>query len=238
VALLKELADDLAFALQSIEDETERKEAEARLRLLGLALESAANAIIITDRAGLMIWANPAFTQLTGYSLAEVLGRKTSFLKSDVHDNAFYQELWQTVLAGRVWSAEMTNRRKDGSLYMEQNTITPVRLESGEVTHLIAVKEDVTERQRAAAERERMIQELQAALSRVKLLSGLLPICANCKRIRDDHGSWSQVEAYISSHSDTTFTHGICPECLHKLYPELEQKVLGRTNRIEKPKEE
>jgi PAS domain S-box-containing protein len=238
VALLKELADDLAFALQSIEDEIERRGAEARLRLLGLALESAANAIVITDRAGIIIWANPAFTQLTGYSLEEALGRKTSLVKSDVHDQAFYQGLWQTVLAGHVWSAEMNNRRKDGSLYTEQNTITPVRLESGEITHFIAVKEDVTDRRRAAAEREGMIQELQAALSRVKLLSGLLPICSNCKRIRDDQGSWSQVEAYISSHSDTTFTHGICPECLHRLYPEVEQQVLRRTSRIERPKEE
>ena len=83
-----------------------------------------------------------------------------------------------------------------------------------------------------------MIQELQAALTRVKLLSGLLPICSNCKRIRDDQGSWSQVETYISSHSDTTFTHGICPECLHKLYPEVEQQVLRRTSQIKKPKEE
>ena len=238
LGLLKELADDLAFALQSIEDEIERRGAEARLRLLGLALESAANAIVITDRAGIIIWANPAFTQLTGYSLEEALGRKTSLVISDVHDEAFYQGLWQTVLAGHVWSAEMNNRRKDGSLYTEHNTITPVRLESGEITHFIAVKEDVTDRRRAEAEREQMIQELQAALTRVKLLSGLLPICSNCKRIRDDQGSWSKVETYISSHSDTTFTHGICPECLHKLYPEVEQQVLGRTSQIKRPKEE
>jgi hypothetical protein len=87
---------------------------------------------------------------------------------------------------------------------------------------------DVTDRHRAELERERLIQELQTALARVKLLSGLLPICANCKKIRDDQGYWKQVESYVESHSEATFSHGICPECLHKLYPELEQQVLGR----------
>jgi hypothetical protein len=79
---------------------------------------------------------------------------------------------------------------------------------------------DVTDRHQAEAERERLIQELQTALDRVKMLSGLLPICANCKMIRDDQGYWNQVEAYVASHSEVTFTHGLCPECVHKLYPE------------------
>ena len=88
---------------------------------------------------------------------------------------------------------------------------------------------DITERHQAEAERERLIQELQTALARVKQLSGLLPICANCKSIRNDEGYWSQVESYVSSHSEATFSHSICPECLHTLYPELEREVLERT---------
>jgi PAS domain S-box-containing protein len=84
---------------------------------------------------------------------------------------------------------------------------------------------DITERHQAEAERERLIQELQTALARVKQLSGLLPICANCKRIRNDEGYWSQVESYVSSHSEATFSHGICPECLHTLYPDQEKQV-------------
>jgi len=70
-------------------------------------------------------------------------------------------------------------------------------------------------------ERENLIKELQEALSRVKMLSGLLPICANCKRIRDEAGRWQQVEVYVHEHSQADFTHGICPECAHKLYPEI-----------------
>jgi nitrogen fixation negative regulator NifL len=141
--------------LAVVRDITERKRTEGRLHLLREALESAANAIVITDRQGAIIWVNRAFSQLTGYSLREALGRKTSLLKSAVHDEAFYRKLWETVLAGRVWSAEMTNRRKDGTLYTEENSITPVRDEKGEVTHFVAIKQDVTERRRAQeAQRE------------------------------------------------------------------------------------
>jgi PAS domain S-box-containing protein len=86
---------------------------------------------------------------------------------------------------------------------------------------------DVTDRHRVEAERERLIQELQAALARVKLLSGLLPICAGCKQIRDDKGYWSQVESYIQKHSEATFTHGLCPDCIKKYYPELKITAPG-----------
>jgi CheY-like chemotaxis protein len=70
-------------------------------------------------------------------------------------------------------------------------------------------------------EQTRLIQELQEALSKVKMLSGLLPICASCKKIRDDHGYWHQVESYIRAHSQAEFTHGLCPDCARKLYPEI-----------------
>jgi DNA-binding NtrC family response regulator len=79
------------------------------------------------------------------------------------------------------------------------------------------------ERKEAQAERERLIAELQEALARIRTLQGLLPICAACKKIRDDKGYWNQLESYISEHSDAVFTHGICPECLERLYPEYGQ---------------
>jgi PAS domain S-box-containing protein len=141
--------------LSTVRDITERKGAEARLHLLSEALESAANAIVITERDGTIIWGNAAFTRLSGYPLEEVLGRKPNLFKSGAHDRAFYQTLWQTVLAGKVWSSEMINRRKDGSLYTEENTITPVRAKQGEITHFIAVKQDITERKRT----EQALQE-------------------------------------------------------------------------------
>lgn len=85
---------------------------------------------------------------------------------------------------------------------------------------VLAIVRDITERKRAEQERESLIEELQNALAQVKTLSGLLPICAACKRIRDDNGYWQQIEAYIGEHSEAEFSHGICPECARRLYPE------------------
>lgn len=82
----------------------------------------------------------------------------------------------------------------------------------------------IAARKKAANEQEKLITELHQALTEVKALSGLLPICASCKKIRDDKGYWNQIEKYISAHSDAKFSHGICPECLKKLYPEFADK--------------
>ena len=79
-------------------------------------------------------------------------------------------------------------------------------------------------RKQSEEERERLIAELKKALSDVKALSGLLPICASCKRIRDDKGYWNQIESYIKDHSEAEFSHGICPDCVEKLYPEFHKK--------------
>jgi PAS domain S-box-containing protein len=125
-------------------------------RLHAAALEAAANAIVITDRDGRISWANPAFTHLTGWSLAEVRGLNPRFLKSGRHEPAFYDRLWQTILSGEVWEGEMVNRRKDGTLYYEEQTITPVRASGkGNITHFVAVKVDVSERRAA---REALLQ--------------------------------------------------------------------------------
>jgi PAS domain S-box-containing protein len=124
-------------------DLTEQKAAQDQLRLLAAALEASANAIVITDASGQIQWANPAFTRLTGYTLEEVRGHNPRMLKSGQHDGAFYARLWQTILNGEVFRGNMVNRRKDGALYEEHMTITPVRDSAGNVRHFIAVKEDV-----------------------------------------------------------------------------------------------
>ncbi|WP_298273471.1 SpoIIE family protein phosphatase [Geobacter sp.] len=132
-----------------ISDITGRKVAEEEMRLRGAALAAAANAIVISDREGKVIWANPAFTTLTGYTLDEARGRSLNILNSGMHDNGFYRELWETIAGGRVWRGEMINRRKDGTLYTEEQTITPVSNGDGVIRRYIAIKEDVTGRKRA-----------------------------------------------------------------------------------------
>jgi len=94
-------------------------------------------------------------------------------------------------------------------------------ISQGGEPYILAVVRDITERKKAEKERERLIRELKQSLSRVKELSGLLPICASCKKIRDDKGYWRQIEAYISSHSKAEFSHSICPDCMKKLYPDF-----------------
>jgi PAS domain S-box-containing protein len=134
-------------------DITERKRAEGNLRLQSAALNAAANAIIITDRNGTIEWINAAFTSLTGYGAEEAIGRNPrELVKSGVHNQAFYKDLWDTILAGHVWHGELTNRRKDGSLYPEGLTVTPVKNDRGEVAHFIAIKQDLTEQQRLEAQ--------------------------------------------------------------------------------------
>jgi PAS domain S-box-containing protein len=98
-------------------------------------------------------------------------------------------------------------------------TVVSVTLAGRE--HLLESFLDITERKRAEEERERLIGQLQEALAKVKTLSGLLPMCASCKRIRDDKGYWQQIEAYIRDHSEAEFSHSVCPECAKKLYPEV-----------------
>jgi len=141
------------------------RQAVQTLALLSNAMQAAANAVIITDRTGTIIWANKAFTRLTGYSFEEAVGRNPRLLKSGKHDEAFYQSLWTTITAGRVWHGEMINRRKDDTLYTGEMTISPVRNERGEIAHFIAIQQDVTARKRAetalrdSEERHRVLLE-------------------------------------------------------------------------------
>jgi PAS domain S-box-containing protein len=144
----------------AIRDVTERQRAEKRLRLQDSALKAAANAIVITDRDGRITSVNPAFTRLTGYTAQEAVGETPRLLRSGKHDQAFYRTLWETVLSGKVWSGEVINRRKDGSLYTEEQTITPVHDHRGEISHFIAIKQDVTERKRVEAELKGSTAEL------------------------------------------------------------------------------
>jgi len=129
-----------------LSDMTAHRATEAALRLRSAALEAAANAIVITDREGRIEWANPAFTQLSGWTVAEAVGRNPGeFIQSGEHDAAFYAQMWTTILAGKVWHGEIINRRKDGAIRTEEMTITPLRDEQGKLSHFIAIKHDITD---------------------------------------------------------------------------------------------
>ncbi|MBI4816393.1 MAG: PAS domain S-box protein [Deltaproteobacteria bacterium] len=151
LALLPETELHQRRSLVTIEDISERRRAEETRLLLTAALEAAANGVVITDRAGQIQWVNDAFTRLTGYAFEEAVGRTPRVLKSGRHGAEFYEELWRTVSEGRVWRGELVNRRKDGTQYDEDMTITPIRGPDGRVTHFVAVKQDITARRQVAA---------------------------------------------------------------------------------------
>jgi PAS domain S-box-containing protein len=149
---LARLGPGVRHALEARKFRAERRRTEQQLHLQATALETAANGVVITDVEGIILWVNPAFVSLTGYAADEAIGKTPRILKSGRHDRKFYQSLWSTIMAGRTWRGNFTNRRKDGSLYQDEHTITPVRSREGVITHFIAIMNDVTERQRAEKE--------------------------------------------------------------------------------------
>jgi diguanylate cyclase (GGDEF)-like protein/PAS domain S-box-containing protein len=147
--------------LVAVRDVRDHREVVHKLSLLSVAFDAAANGVVITDRDGLITWVNPAASRMTGYAAHELVGQRPSVLKSGRHDAAFFAGLWATVTAGRVWQGAIVNRRKDGSEYHEEQTIAPVHDRRGDITHFIAIKQDVTQRVQA----ERALRETRDELA-------------------------------------------------------------------------
>ena len=168
---VQERTKELVKANQELQNEiAERKKVEAHMLVLTKALESADTGIFITDQEGKIMWSNPAFSRMTGYSPEQVLFQNPRFLNSGLHDIKFYESLWETVKSGKVWRGETINRRSDSSLYIEEQTITPVRDDRGNITHFIALKQDITERKQA----ENLIQQNAARAGTLAEMSRVL----------------------------------------------------------------
>lgn len=129
-----------------VTDLTDRREAEERLRQLSRAVEASSSVVVITDRSGLITYVNPKFTEVTGYRAEEVLGQNPRILKSGEMPEDVYREMWETIAAAGEWRGEFHNRRKDGSSYWESASISAVHDDAGEITHFVAVKDDITAR--------------------------------------------------------------------------------------------
>jgi PAS domain S-box-containing protein len=144
-------------------------ERTAELRKFASAVEQSHSTIVITDLAANIEFVNPAFTAVTGYSSSEAIGLNPRILQSGVHDAAFYRSMWHTLKQGDQWQGELLNKRKDGSLYWESVTISPMRDEQGMVTHYVAVKEDITARKKAEQALEESREQLSLALEAANL---------------------------------------------------------------------
>jgi diguanylate cyclase (GGDEF)-like protein/PAS domain S-box-containing protein len=127
-------------------DITARRETETRMRQLSRAMEQTADIVTITDRDGVIEYVNPAFESCTGYASAEALGRRMSLIGSGRHDRSYYERLWSTILSGQAFADVIINRRKDGRLFYEEKTITPLKNEEGDISHFVATGKDISER--------------------------------------------------------------------------------------------
>jgi diguanylate cyclase (GGDEF)-like protein/PAS domain S-box-containing protein len=158
ISAIKDASGRVTGASTTARDITARKRTEEQLKLQSAALEAAANSIVITDSHGAIMWVNDAFTKMTGYSKEEVLGNNPRLLKSGNQPESYYGALWSTISSGKIWRGEIVNRRKDGTTYSEEMTITPVIRDSGNPAnrYFIAIKQDITARKIA----ERRVQYL------------------------------------------------------------------------------
>ncbi|MEW5722666.1 MAG: PAS domain S-box protein [Thermodesulfobacteriota bacterium] len=211
-----------------VRDITERKRAmEERDRLFNLSIDM----LCIAGFDGYFKQLNPAWTKTLGWTSDELRSKPwLDFVHPD--DRQATIEAGEQLAQGReVFTFENRYLCRDGSYRWISWNSFPL----SDQALIFAVARDITEHKRYAQEREKLITELQIALAEVRTLSGLLPICSNCKKIRDDRGYWQQVEKYIGEHTGARFSHSICPDCLHELYPGLADRV---ARRIEEKKEE
>ncbi|HCZ12839.1 MAG TPA: histidine kinase [Nitrospiraceae bacterium] len=203
------------------------KQSEAKYRGI---FENIVEGIYQTTMDGRLLSVNPALAAIFGYDspreMMHSLGDVKYQLYVDPQDRDSLLSLLQE--KGIVKNFETRMRRKDGIIIWVSINSRIERDERGQPEYLEGIILDITERKNAEEEKERLIRELQEALSEVKTLSGMLPICSSCKKIRSDEGYWQQIEVYISERSEAEFSHSICPECAKKLYPEYYNKIWGK----------
>ncbi len=194
--------------------------------LLRTLIDNIPDAIYVKDTASRKTVANLADVHNMGLqSEAEALGKDDFELFSKELAEGFVADDQTVIQTGQpVINREEYVIDKQGQKRWLVTSKLPLRDEKGQTIGLVGVSHDITEQKKAEAEREKLIAQLQDALADVKLLSGLVPICANCKKIRDDQGYWTQIESYIQDRSDAKFSHSICPDCAAKLYPDYMKK--------------
>jgi PAS domain S-box-containing protein len=176
-------------------------------------VESMEDGWIVLDVRGRFQDLNPVAEKMLGRTAGSLMGRSADEIQASLPG---WQQLMSATENCSVETRMVQNKTPghyDMNLTLMQDSRRRIK------GRLILIR-DITRRKTAEAEKERLYTELKASLEQTRKLQGLLPICAHCKNIRDDEGYWHQVEAYVTRHSDATFSHGICPDCMKKLYPD------------------
>jgi PAS domain S-box-containing protein len=221
---LSRLAPALERELLAAQDRHRRKRAEGAMQFLAAIVESSMDAIYGKSLEGVIVSWNPAAELLFGYSAEEIIGRSYAVLFPE-HRRSEMQDIQAGVRRGDIFGEMETERlHKSGKIIPVTVTVSPVKSTLGEIIGASSITRDVSRQKQADYERQQLIQSLLAAAKQVQALTGLLPICTSCKRIRDDKGYWQQVEAYITQHSSITFSHSICPACAEEYERKFEVK--------------
>jgi PAS domain S-box-containing protein len=188
------------------------------------AIDSTVGGILIANLEGRITYVNPSFLRLFEYiDKEEVLGNNVAdfFASKEIKSLADVA----AIIDLTTWAtAEFAVVHKDGTRFYVEVSSSNVTNDKGNVVGAMASFVDITRRKQTEMEREDLVRKLQTALAKIKTLRGLVPICASCKKIRDDKGYWHQLEVYIRDHSDAEFSHSICPDCAEVLYPNLKKR--------------
>lgn len=210
---LSRLAPALERELQAAQDRRRHKRAEGAMQFLAALVESSSDAIYGKNLDSLIVSWNPAAERLFGYAAEEIIGRSNALLFPKNRRDEMLKIIAGVRRGDVVGEYETERLHKSGKIIPVAVTVSPIKSATGEVIGASSIARDIARQRQAEAERQLLIQELMAASKQVRALTGLLPICATCKRVRDDKGYWQQVEAFIAKHSEITFTHSICPDC-------------------------
>jgi PAS domain S-box-containing protein len=206
-----------SISLPGTAEDLPKERVDDALNIVVEAVNSSIGGIIITDLEGSIRFANPAFCKMFDYELDEVIGKNAAELFSDGNIEKLVDVL--SIVDTKInRTEEFIVENKDGISFFVEVAASSVTSASGERIGRMASFIDITKRKMLEAVLQKKLQD---ALEQIKVLRGVLPICASCKKIRDDRGGWNRLEDYIKEHSEAVFSHGICPDCAKKLYPDF-----------------
>ncbi len=236
-ANLERLAPSISRELQAAQARREHRRMQNAAAHLAAVVESSDDAIISKTLTGVVLTWNKAAERIYGYTADEIIGQSVGVLLPPGRATEFNDALDCIRQGNHVTRFETIRRRKDGSPVEVSITMSPILGPEGEIIGASTITRDITERRKEEAERLKLIEDLTQALAQAKTLRSLLPICASCKKIRDDHGYWQQLEVYFQQHEQIDFSHGLCPECASRLYPEFANRIAEKLSaQSSKPK--
>jgi PAS domain S-box-containing protein len=191
------------------------------LAYLAAIVDSAEEAIVGQNMEGIITTWNAGAARLYGYAAAEAIGQPFMLIVPSGLRQEAGEWIQKLRMGEGMEPVETLRMRKDGCLVNVGVTLSSIKDSGGRVIGTSSIAYDITERKKIEAERTELIAHLNETLSKVKTLSGLLPICASCKKIRDDRGYWQKLEIFVRDHSEAEFSHSICPDCMKQLYPQF-----------------